>query len=98
MTLLLVATASCVSSPATRQAAPDVDVRALAESYLNAISGKGDEAGYGLLLGGASTNARLFALENWRIVKEEPARHEEADLGEATTMSSRCCYTECAIL
>lgn len=80
--VFLVCTA-CASGPAVRGADPadaEADARAVAEKYLNAVSGKGDESGLDLLLGGATTNARLFSLENWAIVATEPARHENGDV------------------
>ena len=36
----------------------------VAKTYLNALTGKGDEAGKDLLLGGVTMNAQLFTLEN----------------------------------
>jgi hypothetical protein len=58
----------------------------VAETYLNAIAGSGDESGRELLLGGATINAKLFTLENWRIVREEEPRHEEGDVLVATRL------------
>jgi hypothetical protein len=63
-----------------------VDVRKMAETYLNAIAGTGDASGRDLLLGGATTSAQLYVLENWRIVGEEAPRHEEAEVELATRL------------
>lgn len=74
---------SCASGPSARGAPAEnaeADARAAAEQYLNAVSGKGAESGLDLLLGGATTNARLFSLDNWEIVSVEPARHEDGDV------------------
>ncbi len=64
-------------------APPKDEAQDVAESYLKAISSEGDEAGRDLLLGGATLNAKLFTLENWRIVEREPARVEQGDLAVA---------------
>jgi len=68
--------------PATA-APPRDEAQAVAERYLEAISGEGDDAGRDLLLGGATLNAKLFTLENWRIAGREPARVEQGDLAVA---------------
>lgn len=89
MRLVLSAAAVLLTSCATTSAATgpaDVDVKTVAETYLDAISGKGDESGRDLLLGGSTLNATLFALENWRIVRTLAPRREEADLGAAAQM------------
>jgi hypothetical protein len=88
---LLLAAAACATTPpgaapAPAAAAADVDLRKVAESYLGALVGTGDQAGRELLLGGATTSSQLYVLENWRIVGEEPARHEEADVELATRL------------
>jgi hypothetical protein len=63
--------------------------RGVAETYLKALeSGDSEDPGRQLLLGGATTNAQLFTLENWRIVSTESPRHEEADLGVARRLVS----------
>lgn len=62
------------------------DVQTVAEQYLKAISGEGSEAGKELLLGGATMNAQLFTLENWKIVSKEPVRKEEGDLAKASQL------------
>lgn len=58
----------------------------VAEAYLDALSGKGDDAGRDLLLGGATMTAQLFILENWKIVEKEPLKLEEGDLGSASRL------------
>jgi hypothetical protein len=55
----------------------------VAETYLNALTGSGDEAGKDLLLGGVTMNAQLFTIENWKIKSKDPVRHEEQDLAHA---------------
>lgn len=55
----------------------------VAETYLNALTGSGDEAGKDLLLGGVTMNAQLFTIENWKIKSKDPVRMEEQDLAHA---------------
>jgi hypothetical protein len=74
------------SLAAEGQAGPEA--RKVAETYLKAVTGDGDEVGRDLLLGGATMNAKLFSLENWRIVSEEPVRREQAELSSALHMMS----------
>jgi hypothetical protein len=52
-------------------------------SYLNALTGKGDDSARALLLGGVTMDASLASLENWRIVSEDPVRKESGDLADA---------------
>lgn len=59
------------------------EVMKVAEAYLDALSGKGDENGRDLLLGGATMNAQLFILENWRVKEKEKPRIEEGELATA---------------
>jgi hypothetical protein len=51
-----------------------------AEAYLKALAGTGDDRARELLLGGATMDAQLSSLENWRIVSKEPLQTEEGDL------------------
>jgi hypothetical protein len=67
-------------------AADDDDARKVAETYLNALTGKGDEAGKDLLLGGVTMNAQLFTLENWSLKAKDPVKKEEDDIGHAVGM------------
>src|SRR5262245_49511433 len=53
----------------------------VATTYLNALTGKGDEAGKDLLLGGVTMNAQLFTLENAEL-KNMETKKEEGDLGK----------------
>ncbi len=76
---LVVLTASATAFAAD----PKDPVQKVAEAYLQAISGNGDDAGRELLLGGATMNAQLFLLENWKIVSREKVRKEQADLATA---------------
>ena len=64
------------------------DARKVSEDYLNALTGQGSEGGRELLLGGATMNAQLFNLENWKIIGEDPVRVEESDLPGAIKMMS----------
>lgn len=63
--------------------ADNAEVRAVADKYLAAITGKGDEAGRELLLGGVPMDAQLLTLENGQIVEAEPLKREEGDLAKA---------------
>ena len=66
--------------------AEDDDARKAAETYLNALTGKGEEGGKDLLLGGVTMNAQLFSLENWNLKSKDPVKKEEADIGHAVGM------------
>jgi hypothetical protein len=66
--------------------APEAQSERVANAYLRAVSDTGDEAGRDLLLGGATFNAQLFSLENWRILSRESVQREEGDLGEAVQL------------
>ncbi len=83
MKKLFVATALFFCMPAMAQ---DDDAKKAAETYLNALTGKGDEAGKDLLLGGVTMNAQLFALDNWELKSKDPVKREEADIGHAVGM------------
>lgn len=72
--------------PAVVSAAPKdlpPEVAKVAEAYLNALSGAGSDEGRELLLGGATMNAQLFILENWRIKSRDPVRSETGALSSA---------------
>jgi hypothetical protein len=64
----------------------DAEPKKVAETYLNALTGKGDEAGKELLLGGVTMNAQLFTLDNWSFKVKDPVRKEEGDLAHAVAM------------
>lgn len=83
MKKLCVAAAILFAIPAFAQ---DEDAKKAAETYLNALTGKGDEAGKDLLLGGVTMNAQLFSLENWVLKDKDPVKREEADVGHAVGM------------
>ncbi len=85
MRLLLVATSVLLAAPAL---ADDAEAKKVAETYLNALTGTGDEAGKDLLLGGVTMNAQLFTLENWELTKKDPVRKEDGDLAHAMQMVS----------
>lgn len=63
--------------------AAEDDPQKAAQAYLDALSGQGDDAGRELLLGGATMNAQLFSLENWKIVRRNPKRSETGDVASA---------------
>lgn len=75
---------SKVSQQAVDLATED-EPRKLAESYLKALEGKGDDSSRDLLLGGATLNARLEVLSNWKIVGREPWQTETGDLVDVVT-------------
>jgi hypothetical protein len=56
------------------------EARKLAELYLKALTGQGSEADRDKLLGGATMTARIFTLENWKVVGRDAHRHEEGAL------------------
>jgi hypothetical protein len=62
---------------------PDADVRTVADSYLRALTGSGDDRARELLLGGATMDAQIFSLDSARIVSKEPMRREEGNLANA---------------
>lgn len=64
----------------------DSEPKKVAETYLNALTGTGDEAGKDLLLGGVTMNAQLFSLENWKFGAKDPVRKEDGDLAHAVQM------------
>ena len=61
----------------------DAEPKKVAETYLNALDGAGDEAGKDLLLGGVTMNAQLFAIDNWEFKSKDPVKKEEGDLAHA---------------
>ncbi len=72
---------SLLAVPALAQ--DDAEAKKIAETYLNALTGAGDEAGKDLLLGGVTMNAQLFALDNWSFKSKDPVRKESGDLAHA---------------
>lgn len=64
------------------------EVMKVAKAYLEALTGSGDENDRELLLGGATMNAQLFTLENWKILGHEPRRAEEGELSSASRLMS----------
>jgi hypothetical protein len=71
-----------LAAPAFAEEAPP-EVMSVAKTYLDALSGAGNEGGKDLLLGGVTMNAQLFVLENWKILSKEPVRKEQGELGPA---------------
>jgi len=64
----------------------DAEPKKVAVTYLNALTGSGDEAGKDLLLGGVTMNAQLFSLENFQFGEKDPVKKEEGDLAHALQM------------
>jgi hypothetical protein len=62
---------------------PEAEVRTVADSYLRALTGSGDDRARELLLGGASMDAQIFTLDSARIVSKDPLRHEQGNLATA---------------
>ncbi len=81
---LFVASLLLVGTPALAQG--DAEARKVAETYLNALTGNGDEAGKDLLLGGVTMTAQLFSLDNWELKSKDPLRQESSDLAHAVQM------------
>lgn len=84
MSRLLLCAVALLAVPALAQ--EDTDAKKVAETYLNALTGTGDEAGKDLLLGGATMNAQLFSLENWSFKGKDPVKKEEGDLAHAVQL------------
>jgi len=77
------AVAVWVLALAARADEPKDEVRKTAERYLEALTGKGNQDDRELLLGGATANAQLFNLENWKVLSRAPAQVEQGDLRQA---------------
>ena len=60
--------------------------RKVAEEYLNALVGTGSDAGRDHLLGGATMTARIFQLENWKVVSREKHRREQGELADLNAL------------
>lgn len=69
-------------------ATDDDEQKRVAVTYLNALTGRGDDAGKDLLLGGVTMNAQLFTLENFTLKSKGPVKKEEGDLAHAAQMMS----------
>lgn len=59
--------------------------RKVAEAYLRALEGKGDDTARSYLLGGATLTARDFTIPNWRIKSRDAARVEDKDVAGAVS-------------
>jgi hypothetical protein len=79
-------TLTMVVCAVTAGAQEDAEAKKVAETYLNALTGSGDEAGKDLLLGGVTMNAQLFSLENWELKAKDPVKSETSDLVHAVQM------------
>jgi hypothetical protein len=80
---LVAALSLVVASPGVSS---DDEVRAVADSYLRALTGNGDDRARELLLGGASMDAAIFTLDSARVVSREPVRREEGNLEVAAKL------------
>ncbi len=60
----------------------DDQAHSAAEGYLKAVSHQGSDSAIESLLGGATLTARIFTLENFKIVGREKHRHEEGELAD----------------
>jgi hypothetical protein len=76
----------CVSPISDPQS--ETEATKTAERYLVGITGTGEERARALLLGGATMDAQIFSLENWRIVAKDPFKTEEGNLGRAVQLMS----------
>jgi hypothetical protein len=59
------------------------DARKVAEAYLNALAGKGNDDARNYLLGGLTLTAQDVTVPNWRIVSRDEARVEEKPVAAA---------------
>lgn len=62
------------------------DARKIAEAYLKALEGKGDDSARNYLLGGATLTANDFTIPNWRIAKRDAVRTESKNVDGAIKM------------
>ena len=62
------------------------DARKVAESYLKALEGKGDDSARNYLLGGATLTANDFSIPNWRIARRDAVRTEKKEVDGAIKM------------
>ena len=60
--------------------------RKIAEAYLKALAGKGDESARNYLLGGVTLTANDFTIPNWKIKKRDAPRVEDKDVDGAVKM------------
>ncbi|MBM4283252.1 MAG: hypothetical protein FJ137_21735 [Deltaproteobacteria bacterium] len=60
--------------------------RKVAEAYLKALSGKGDDSARNYLLGGVTLTANDFSIPNWKLKKRDAPRIEDKDVGGAVKM------------
>lgn len=64
----------------------EAEARKVAQAYLQAITGQGNDDNRALLLGGVTMTAQMFSIENGEIVSVDPVRTEHGDLGHAVQM------------
>ena len=58
------------------------DARKAAEAYLQSISHQGNDGAIETLLGGATLTARIYTIENWKVVERRKHRHETGELAD----------------
>ena len=56
------------------------EARKVAEDYLKSISHQGNDGAIESLLGGATLTARMFTIENWKLVARKEHRHEKGEI------------------
>jgi hypothetical protein len=69
-------------------AADNDDAYKLAEAYLNALVGKGDQAAREMHLNGLTFMAQTTTLDSWKLVRRDPPQKEKGDLAEVSKMLS----------
>jgi hypothetical protein len=62
------------------------EARKVAEAYLKALEGKGDDSARSYLLGGVTLTANDFTIPNWRIAKRDTVRTEQRPIEGAVKM------------
>jgi hypothetical protein len=62
------------------------EARKVAEAYLKALEGKGDDSARSYLLGGVTLTANDFTIPNWRIAKRDAVRTEQRPIEGAVKM------------
>lgn len=60
--------------------------RKIAEAYLKALAGKGDDSARNYLLGGSTLTANDFTIPNWKIKKRDEVRTEDKSVSGAVRM------------
>jgi len=87
--LIAPAAAAATSQPVPQTADPAAEARALAEAYLRALEGTGDQAAREHLLGGVTLTAKEATIPNWKILRRDAVLLEEADIAAAVAEMKR---------